>query len=247
LPDGTHQLNFNGLGPNVYNPSTYSYLLVPTTGWPAADGATMSQYVNYVLTLGQKLAPTFGYASLGLSLEQYGINAVQKNVPGAVAPTAAEQSAYSCGDLTPSEVAAGQTTPTCGVVTVTAPPPSASSGTAKGSPVTSPASGTTASVGTTTATKGTTGSTGSVGTTPGKTGSVLSATGAPSSDGASSDGGTASGGVDPAVTLGSTAPVSAMPNTGGNPWPVTILGILLVAIGSIGRRRIILRRRGASR
>ena len=247
LPDGTHQLDFNGLGPNVYNPSTYSYLLTPTTGWPTADGATMSQFVNYVLTLGQKLAPTFGYASLGLSLEQYGVNAVQKNVPGAVAPTAAEQAAYSCGDLTPSEVAAGQTTPTCGVVTVTAAPPSASSGTAKGSPVTSPASGTTASVGTTTATKGATGSTGSAGTTPGSTGGVLSATGAPSSDGASSDGGTASGGVDPAVTLGSTAPVSAMPNTGGNPWPVTILGILLVVIGSIGRRRIILRRRGASR
>ena len=46
----------------------------------------MSQFVDYVLTLGQKSAPSFGYASLGLSLEQYGINAVQKNVPGAVRP-----------------------------------------------------------------------------------------------------------------------------------------------------------------
>jgi hypothetical protein len=244
LPDGTHQLNFNGLGPNVYNPSTYSYLLVPTTGWPAADGATMSQYVNYVLTLGQKLAPTFGYASLGLSLEQYGINAVQKNVPGAIAPTAAEQSSYSCGDLTPTEVAAGQTTPTCGVVTATAAPPSASSGTSKGAPVTSPASGTAASTaGTTPGTKGTSGS---AGTTPGKAGSVLAASGATSGNGASSTGGSAtSGGVNPAVSL-SSAPVSAMPNTGGNPWPVTILGIFLVVVGSIGRRRIVLRRRGAS-
>ncbi len=65
----------------------------------------MSQFVDYVLTLGQQSAPSFGYASLGLSLEQYGVNAVQKNVPGAVAPTAAEQKAYSCGDLTPTEVA----------------------------------------------------------------------------------------------------------------------------------------------
>ncbi len=31
--NGTHQLNFNGVGPNVYNPSTYSYLLTQTTGW----------------------------------------------------------------------------------------------------------------------------------------------------------------------------------------------------------------------
>ena len=43
LSDGTHKLNFNGLGPNVYNPSTYSYLLTPTTGWPTSKGATMSQ------------------------------------------------------------------------------------------------------------------------------------------------------------------------------------------------------------
>jgi hypothetical protein len=122
LPDGTFQLNFNGVGPNVYNPSTYGYLLVPTTGWAVAKGATMSQFVDYALTLGQQAAPAFGDPSLGLSLEEYGINAVQKNVPGAVPPTSAENAAYSCGDLTPSEVQAGQTTPTCGVTTQVPPP-----------------------------------------------------------------------------------------------------------------------------
>ena len=66
------------MGPHVYNPSTYSYLLTPTTGWSPSKGDTMSQFVNYVLTLGQQTAPSFGYASLGLSLEQYGVNAVQK-------------------------------------------------------------------------------------------------------------------------------------------------------------------------
>ncbi len=136
LPNGTHQLDFSGIGPHVYNPSTYSYLLTPTTGWSPDKGDTMSQFVNYTLTLGQQTAPSFGYASLGLSLEQYGVNAVQKNVPGAVAPTAAEQQAYSCGDLTPSEVAAGQTTPTCGVVNATAAPPGADAGVATGAPVT---------------------------------------------------------------------------------------------------------------
>jgi hypothetical protein len=121
--NGTHTLNFNGLGPNVYNPSTYSYLLTPTKGWSPSKGATMSQFVNYVLTLGQQVAPKFGYASLGLSLERYGIDQVIANVPGAVDPTAAESQAYSCGDLTPTEVQAGQTTPTCGVTNGTPPPP----------------------------------------------------------------------------------------------------------------------------
>ena len=123
LPDGTHKLDFNGLGPNVYNPSTYSYLLTPTKGWATAKGATMSQFVNYVLTLGQQAAPKFGYASLGLSLERYGIDQVIANVPGAVDPTAAESAAYACGDLTPTEVQAGQTTPTCGVTNGSPPPP----------------------------------------------------------------------------------------------------------------------------
>ena len=38
LPNGTHQLNFSGVGPNVYNPSTYSYLLAKTTGWRPGQG-----------------------------------------------------------------------------------------------------------------------------------------------------------------------------------------------------------------
>ncbi len=118
--NGTHKLNFAGTGPNVYNPSTYSYLLVKTTGSDPGLGAVLSGFVNYALTLGQKASPTFGYASLGLSLEQYGVDQVKANVPGAVAPTAAEQAGYSCGDLTPAEVQAGQTTPTCGVVNTAA-------------------------------------------------------------------------------------------------------------------------------
>ena len=121
LPNGTHQLNSGGAGPHVYNPSTYSYLLTPTAGWQTSKGAVMSGFVNYVLTLGQAKSPSFGYASLGLSLERYGIDAVTADVPGAVKVTAAEQAGYACGDLTPSEVAAGQTTPTCGVTDATAP------------------------------------------------------------------------------------------------------------------------------
>lgn len=113
--DGTHNLNFDGQGKYVYNPSTYSYLLTPTKGWSSAKGNVMSQFVNYALTLGQQHATEIGYASLGLSLEQYGVNAIKASVPGAVALTSAEQGAYQCGDLTPAEVQAGATGPTCGV------------------------------------------------------------------------------------------------------------------------------------
>jgi phosphate transport system substrate-binding protein len=130
--NGTHSLNFNGVGPNVYNPSTYSYLLAKTTGGDPAKGAVLSGYVNYALTLGQTASPSFGYASLGLSLEQFGIDEVEKYVPGAVAVTAAENKGYACGDLTPTEVAAGQTTPTCGVVLQSAPLPGANGGHAVG-------------------------------------------------------------------------------------------------------------------
>jgi|GEM_PF-1805263 len=128
LDNGTHQLNFSGVGPNVYNPSTYSYLLTKTTGWDPKKGAVLSAFVNYSLTLGQEASPSFGYASLGLSLEQYGVKAVLANVPGAVAVTSAENAAYACGDLTPAEVAQGRTTPVCGVTNQSAPLPAASGG-----------------------------------------------------------------------------------------------------------------------
>ena len=38
LPNGTHQLNFNGVGPHVYNPSTYSYLLDADDGLVGLQG-----------------------------------------------------------------------------------------------------------------------------------------------------------------------------------------------------------------
>ena len=212
LPNGTHVLNFAGVGPNVYNPSTYSYLLAKTTGGDPAKGAVLSGFVNYALTLGQQASPGFGYASLGLSLEQYGIKAVLANVPGAVAVTAAENSAYACGDLTPSEVAAGQTTPTCGVTNPGAPPPGADGGAATGAAVTSSHS--------TTATSGSSGAAGA--------------------DGSSGSGGSGSGadGVDPGVSLSGSTPLAF---TGGNPLPLVVFGVLLMVGAWVVRRRLVRR------
>jgi len=178
--DGTHNLNFDGTGPLVYNPSTYSYLLTPTTGWNPAKGGVMDQFANYALTIGQQKATEIGYASLGLSLEQYGVNVMKQQVPGATALTAQEQNAYACGDLTVPEVQAGQSQPTCGVLNTnnsTTPNQAAKGG----------ASSTNTTTGT--AAKGATASKShtSTGTTPG---------------------GATSAGVDPGVSLG-TSPALA--------------------------------------
>jgi ABC-type phosphate transport system substrate-binding protein len=213
LPNGTHQLNFGGAGPHVYNPSTYSYLLTPTAGWQASKGAVMSGFVNYVLTLGQAKSPSFGYASLGLSLERYGIDAVTADVPGAVKVTAAEQAGYACGDLTPSEVAAGQTTPTCGITDATAPIP--------------PASGVAGVGGHSTAGSGaqTAGSSGAGGAGGG-------------SDGVGGVGGV--GGANAGVSLSGSTPLAF---TGVDPLPLVVLGGLLLATGWTARRRLLKRRR----
>ncbi|HUI03881.1 MAG TPA: substrate-binding domain-containing protein [Acidimicrobiales bacterium] len=210
LPDGTHKLDFNGVGAHVYNPSTYSYLLSPTTGWPASKGAVMSAFVNYVLTLGQQKAPSRGYASLGLSLERYGINAVTADVPGAVAVTSAENAAYACGDLTPTDVAAGRTTPTCGVTNVTAPLPPPNGG--NGGKATSAAK------------------------TGAKSSSGHSATG---SGGSGAGVATAPGGVagaDPGVALTGQVPLAT---TGIDPVPIVLSGAALVGVGWWMRRRLL--------
>ncbi len=219
LPNGTHQLNFNGVGVHVYNPSTYSYLLSPAAGWSAAKGATMSAFVNYTLTLGQQKSPSFGYASLGLSLERWGITEVTQDVPGAVAVTDAEKAAYACGDLTPGEVAAGQTTPTCGVLdpgsTPPIPPPSGA-----GSPSASAAA---AAAARTAAAAGHSGG-----------------AGGGSGGGSGSGSGSGAGGVDPSVSLSGSGPLAF---TGGDPRPVVLVGLILLVAGWATRRRLLRKRR----
>ncbi len=213
--NGTHLLNFNGIGPHVYNPSTYSYLLTKTTGWSPTQGQVMSEFVNYALTLGQKASPAIGYASLGLSLEQYGVNAVTTNVPGSVKPTAAELAAYSCGDLTPAEVQAGQTTPTCGVVNQTAAPPPPNGGTAQG------------------------GATPTGGTEPTSATTPLAHSSSTGTSGGGSAGGGTVAGVDPFISL--SAP-NGLPNTGMDPFPLAALGLSFVIVGWVGRRRAVAQR-----
>ncbi len=213
--NGTHVLNFDGLGKYVYNPSTYSYLLTPTTGWVASKGAVLSAYVNYVLTLGQQVAPSMDFASLGLSLERYGIDTVTQLVPGAVAPTSSEDSAYSCGDFTPTEVQNGATAPTCGV-TNGAPPPAPPGAT---------------NVVTTNGNPSSTSKTGATISSKSGTAGAKTPTGGTSAPGTSADGSSA----DPSVSLSGTP---SMAYTGGDPTPWLIIGLLLTSVGFFARRRI---------
>jgi len=55
----------------------------------------------------------FWLREFGSTLEHFGINEVASDVPGAVPITAAERAYYTCGDLTPADVAAGNTTLSC--------------------------------------------------------------------------------------------------------------------------------------
>jgi len=86
LDNGTHTLNFDGAGANVYNPSSYSYLLA-RLDLPPEKGAVLGLFANYSLTFGQQKAPALQYAELGRSLEQFGLDQV-KRIRGAPAPTA---------------------------------------------------------------------------------------------------------------------------------------------------------------
>ena len=99
--NGTHQLNFGGVGPNVYNPSTYSYLLARTTGSDpglgrfSADSSTIRSP-----SVRSRHRPSATPRS-ACRWRSTGSTKSASKVPGAVAPTAAEQAAYACGDLTP--------------------------------------------------------------------------------------------------------------------------------------------------
>ena len=98
--DGTHNLNFAPGDPAAYNPSTYSYLLVHTKNGDPAKGASITTFGEYALTIGQQGAPQLGYASIGRSLIQFGLNRL-KDVPGYVAPTDAMLGAVPASDPAP--------------------------------------------------------------------------------------------------------------------------------------------------
>ena len=252
--DGTHVLNFDGVGPHVYNPSTYSYLIAPTTGFNSQKGHDLSAFGFYALTIGQQRASEIGYASLGLSLEQFGVQRIQANIPGAGSLTASEQTAFASGDLTPADVAAGRTTPEAGAKNPTVSPTTGSSGSTgsagTGSSVVTGSGGAGSSVVAGSGGGATAGSTGAAsgqgaGSTAGTAAVSAGGGGASTSSGGStvtsgSGGGASSVGaaVDPNVSLDSGAPAAPLARTGGYQDLLGALGVGVMLIGEVGRRRM---------
>ena len=263
-PDGTHTLNFDGIGPHVYNPSTYSYLLAPTTGFNPQKGHDLAAFAYYALTIGQQRAAENGYASLGLSLEQLGVQRMKSDVPGAGNLTSSEQTAFASGDLTQADVAAGRTTPSApagngsgsgsgaggGGGSTAA---NSSGGTGGGTGSSASGSGITASSGGTrtggsgagsrlasSAGAGTTGAGSGLGSTSSGSGTATGSSslgGDTSSAGGSTGTGSGTGSVDPNVSLGGGAP-SNLATTAGYQGPLGVLGGIVVLVGEFGRRRL---------
>jgi phosphate transport system substrate-binding protein len=105
-PDGTHVLDFKGPGADVYNPSTYSYLIAPTTGLDSEKGLVLGTFLNYVLTKGQAKAVPQGYAPLPPNLVAAGLEATQK-IPGAPARPASDINSSEGNSSLAGEVASG--------------------------------------------------------------------------------------------------------------------------------------------
>ena len=80
--DGTQKLNFRAPGASLYNPSSYSYLIAPTTGFSEGKGKTIAAYIQYSVLDGQKKANSLGYAALPTNLVALALNAAEK-IPGA--------------------------------------------------------------------------------------------------------------------------------------------------------------------
>jgi phosphate transport system substrate-binding protein len=83
-PDGTFRLDYSGPAPEAYFPSTYSYVIAQTTGFPTDKGEVLSRFLCYAVTKGQRvdLTATLGYARLSEPLVALARTAIAK-IPGA--------------------------------------------------------------------------------------------------------------------------------------------------------------------
>jgi phosphate transport system substrate-binding protein len=82
--NGTFILNFSGSDPTAYFPSTYSYFIAQTTGFPADKGEVLARYLCYAVTKGQRVELTkeLGYARLSAPLVDIARDGISK-IPGA--------------------------------------------------------------------------------------------------------------------------------------------------------------------
>jgi phosphate transport system substrate-binding protein len=82
--DGTFSLNFDGPDPTAYFPSTYSYVIAQSTGYPADKGEVLARFLCYAVTKGQRveLTKNLGYARLSAPLVDIARRSIAQ-IPGA--------------------------------------------------------------------------------------------------------------------------------------------------------------------
>lgn len=253
--DGTHVLNFKPGDAKAYNPSTYSYMLVPTSGMAADKTAALTAFVNFTLTFGQAEADGLGYSSIGRRLIQFGLDRIH-GIAGASAATSDELAAIPA-DPTPTAGGGGAGGGGGGVGGVSG---GAGAGSGGGGSLGGGGSSSLGGGGSAQSPSAAGGSTAGAGT---GTSAGLSSSAAGSSSAhslgtsggrfipASSRGGASTGGsgvqtsgalasADPNVTLGS--PTGAVAHTGIAADLVIGFGLCLLAIGELGRRAGLRRR-----
>jgi phosphate transport system substrate-binding protein len=234
LPDGTHVLNFTPGNTGAYNPSTYSYFLFRLAGESTDKGATITQFAEYCLTIGESHATQLSYASIGKNLIQFGLQRLQA-IAGYVPPTAAELAAIpsdntigSANGTTDSSSSSSGASTTPGATSGSGPTSNAAGTAATGQSATAAASRTTGS---------------SAGTsTAARTAATTSRTAAGATAGvARTSGAGAAASIDPSASLG--AATGPLGQTGIESDILASAGTFLLVGGEVGRRVTRRRRR----
>jgi ABC-type phosphate transport system substrate-binding protein len=229
-PTGTFDLSFTGSNPAAYFPSTYSYILAPTTTNSPASGAAdavLAQFLCFAVGQGQSSAAKLLYAPLSAQVTALSVSAIQ-GIPGAPA-------ASSCGTGGPAPVIAttspapSGTTPTAGSTATAAPAGSAS----KTATTAAPGSATSKSTGSAGSTSATTavGST-SATTVAGSTATTIASSASSPSGVALGATGAASSSSPTSVELASSSGSSGTTNSEAYWW--LALGALVCALGVLG-------------
>ena len=83
---------YNNPDPGTYPISSYSYVILPTTGFNPDKGKVLGEFMIYVACAGQQKAAVLGYSPLPENLVQTVFSAIQQ-IPGAPAPPPLNQCA----------------------------------------------------------------------------------------------------------------------------------------------------------
>ena len=201
--NGTFALEYRGSSPIAYFPSTYSYVIAPTTGYDPAKGAVLAKFLCYSVTYGQRLEliESLHYARLSAPLVEIARNAIAQ-IPGAPPWDQCKvESAAPPPAIIPTETTAPP--PAGGGATATTAPPGAGA-----TPTTAPPGGGPA----TTAPAGSTGAASSGGSSSGGSSSGAAGGGAPTAGGSPSGGGQTQISIDPvtgeSIVVSITVPAS---------------------------------------